>query len=110
LQPINAQLSTNSNPLKTAGKPPIKSEHTYSTPYDSPHLQPATATTQMRSTTPVGANNIPIKNEHGSTTPSQTRRVQEVSPAGQAFGQYCKLRYAFRVILLLHYPHGLFTC
>jgi hypothetical protein len=85
LQPINAQLSANTNPLNTAGKPLIKPESIYSTPYDVPRLHPAIASSQ-RATTPLGTENIPMKNEPGNSTPTQSRRVH-----------YGMLRYFIRI-------------
>jgi hypothetical protein len=86
LQPINAQLSANTNPLNIAGKPLIKPEPTNSTPYDVPRLHPAIASSQ-RTTAPLGTENIPVKNEPRSSTPTQSSRVQ-----------YGMLRYSFSVV------------
>jgi hypothetical protein len=88
LQPINAQLSANTNPLNTAGRPLIKPEPTHSTPYDTPRLHPAIASSQ-RATAPLGTENILVKNEPRSSTPTQTSRVQ-----------YSMLRYSSSVVFL----------
>jgi hypothetical protein len=87
LQPINAQISANTNPLNTAGKPLIKPEPTPSTPYDVPSLHPAIASSQ-RATAPLSTENIPVKNEPRSSTPTQSSRVQ-----------YGMLPYSFSVVI-----------